>query len=251
MPDALQPPPFLLFNRVFSRRHARVMRAACTPALLYRSTAALGFLRVARSGPTKTPALRRFFNRVSEPAPAVPVPGISMWSVGKQLIIKPFIYASLYSASTAALTLVLLSAPQLAAAPPLAQAALILANSAAAFAVGSAHGSFNGVHRLLVRERALVRLLPLGQVFDFLKSKDTQPLNMEVPPASACSRPLTMHTIIHTSTFRRPKPSQPSSSPRCLPPASCRGPSAPPPPSSSSSSSQSPPYAPYRTTSSK
>ncbi len=177
---------FPTFNRNFSRQHALPLRARMR-AFVHRITAALGSWRVTRSGLIQTPALRRFFKRVSEPAAAVPVPGTSAWSVGKQLIIKPFVYASLYSTSSAAITLALLSAPQLAAAPSPAQAALLLVNTASAFAVGSAHGSFNGVHRLLVQERVLVRLLPMGQVFDFLKSKNTQPLDMEVPPPHAVS----------------------------------------------------------------
>jgi hypothetical protein len=104
-----------------------------------------------------------------------------MWSFGKHLIFKPFIYASFYSAFTAAVSLAVFSAPQLAAAPIFVKVLTVVANSSVAFGVGSAHGALNGAHRLLVDDQALVRLLPVGKVFDFLKSKDTKPLDMEVP----------------------------------------------------------------------
>jgi hypothetical protein len=140
---------------------------------------------------------RAFFNRPSKPAPAAP--DMNMWSVAKHLVLKPFVYATVYSATTAALSLALFSAPQLAAAPVAAKGIALLANSCTAFGVGSAHGSFNGAHRLLIQERALVRLLPLGQIFDFLKSKDTKPLNMEV-----------CYSFAATSARRRSNPHPPS-----------------------------------------
>lgn len=124
---------------------------------------------------------------------------MNMRSVAKHLVLKPFVYATVYSATTAALSLALFSAPQLAAAPVAAKGIAILANSCTAFGVGSAHGSFNGAHRLLIQERALVRLLPLGQIFDFLKSKDTKPFNMEV-----C-----FHSFAATNARRHSNPNPP------------------------------------------
>jgi hypothetical protein len=136
--------------------------------MLRRNFARLGQLAFRRPSSSSTPA--------SKP---------SMWSIGKYFIVKPFVYASVYSASTAAVSLALLSAPQLAAAPLVAKAAVVLANSSAAFGVGSAHGSLNGAHQLLVNDRVLAALLPMGQVFDFLKSKSTKRLDMEASKAAA------------------------------------------------------------------
>jgi hypothetical protein len=152
--------------------------------------------------------LREFFNRVtskmeSKHAAPAPPPAMSWWSVGKHLIIKPFLYASFYSASAAALSLALISAPQLAAAPTAAKAGILLANSGTAFAVGSVHGSFNGVHKLLIQERALARLLPLeglGKVFEFFNIKDMKALDMEV----ALSLSPTLAAVLTPCRHRKP-----------------------------------------------
>ncbi len=103
-----------------------------------------------------------------------------MWSVAKNLVVRPVVSAAVYSASAAAVSLALLSAPQLTAAPAFAKAVSVFAISGTAFGVGTAHGSFNGLHRLLIDDRALVQLLPVRQLFEFFKGKDVQPLDMEV-----------------------------------------------------------------------
>ena len=151
-----------------------------TRAPLHRSIAAFNKLCVMRSGPSKSPSFRGFFNRTSGSISATSVSGINIWSFGKHFIITPFVYASIYSASTAALSLALFSATQLAAAPTFAKGIALLASGGTAFGVGFVHGFINGGHRLFIQERALVRLIPLGLIFDFLKSKDTKPLDMEV-----------------------------------------------------------------------
>ena len=142
-------------------------------------------------------ALRRSVARLSSwassspPPPRKQVPSLSWMTVGKYFIIKPFVYASIYSASTAAATLALLSAPQFAAAPAFAKLCVCLVNCSTSFGVGSAHGSFNGAHRLLIHDRLLVRALPLGKIFDFLKSKDPKPLDMEVSASAHTAALLT------------------------------------------------------------
>jgi hypothetical protein len=162
---------------------SRSMLLGClriTRAPLHRSIAAFNKLCVMRSGPSKSPSFRGFFNRTSGSISATSGSSFNIWSFSKHFIVTPFVYASIYSASTAALSLALFSATQLAAAPAFAKGIALLASGGTAFGVGWGHGFINGTHRLFIQERALVQLFPLGQIFDFLKSKDTKPLDMEV-----------------------------------------------------------------------
>lgn len=112
----------------------------------------------------------------------------AMWSVVKNLLIKPAAYASVYSASAAAVSLAALSAPQFAAVPALAKAVSVFAISSTSFGVGSAHGSFAGLHRLLIDDRALLQLLPTSKLFDFFKGRDVKRLDMEVSTSAPSCR---------------------------------------------------------------